>query len=214
VGVKSPRLRPCSCPPQDYRTRPAVLWGVTVALVRASHRLRSLLVIAVVVVCSIAAVTWAFDAAKKYGLIGPVQVPSQYRALVLSAAERCPAIPAEILAAQIATESGWDPLAISGAGAQGIAQFMPGVWAEVGIDANSDGKTDIWDPQDAIPTAAQFNCQNRKLVKSVSGNRLKNTLAAYNAGYGAVRRYDGIPPYPETQNYVERVLEDSKNISW
>ena len=184
------------------------------ALVRASHRLRSLLVIAVVVICSIAAVTWALDAARKDGLIGPVQVPSQYRALVLSAAERCPAIPADILAAQIAAESSWDPLAQSSAGAQGIAQFMPAVWAQAGIDANGDGKTDIWDPHDAIPSAALFNCHNRKLVKSVSGNRLKNTLAAYNAGYGAVRRYDGIPPYPETQNYVERVLEDSKSISW
>ncbi len=183
-------------------------------LVRASHRVRSLIVIVVVAFGLIAVVTWGLDSAKKYGLIGPVQVPSQYRALVLSAAERCPAIPAEILAAQIAAESSWDPLAQSGAGAQGIAQFMPRVWEQAGIDANADGKTDIWDPLDAIPSAAQFNCYNRKLVKSVSGNRLKNTLAAYNAGYGAVRRYDGIPPYPETQNYVQRVLEDSKNISW
>lgn len=183
-------------------------------LVQASHRLRSLIVIFIVVIGLIAALTWAIDSAKKYGLIGPVQVPGQYRALVLSAAERCPAIPAEVLAAQLAAESSWDPLAQSGAGAQGIAQFMPAVWEQAGIDANGDGKIDIWDPQDAIPSAAEFNCYNRKLVKTVSGNRLKNTLAAYNAGYGAVRRYDGIPPYPETQNYVQRVIEDSKNISW
>jgi soluble lytic murein transglycosylase-like protein len=185
-----------------------------VGLVRASHRLRSLIVIVIVMIGSIAAVTWAIDSAKKFGLIGPVQVPSQYRALVLRAAQLCPAIPAEILASQIAAESSWDPRAQSGAGAQGIAQFMPKVWDEVGLDANGNGKTDIWDPQDAIPSAAAFNCRNRKLVKSVSGNRLQNTLAAYNAGFGAVRRYDGIPPYPETQNYVQRVIEDSKNINW
>lgn len=168
----------------------------------------------IVVVGVIVTATFGVNTAKKYGFIGPVQVPSQYRALVLSAAERCPSISPEILAAQLSNESGWDPLAQSRAGAQGIAQFMPRVWDQVGIDANGNGKIDIWDPEDAIPSAAEFNCHNRTLVKGVSGNRLKNTLAAYNSGYGAVRRYDGIPPYPETQNYVQRILEDSKNINW
>ena len=53
---------------------------------------------------------------------------------------------------------------------------------------------------------------NRTLVKGVSGNRLANTLAAYNAGYGAVRKYDGIPPYPETEAYVKKVLANAKDI--
>ncbi len=181
---------------------------------RPKHRLRSLLVVVVVLVGVIFAGSWAWNLAKQYGLVGPVQVPSQYRALVLNAATRCPAIPPEILAAQLANESHWDAKAISSAGAQGIAQFMPEVWNQVGIDANGDGTADIWDPQDAIPTAAEFNCLNRKLVKGVSGNRLENTLAAYNAGHAAVRKYDGIPPYKETQNYVKTILEDAKNISW
>ena len=157
---------------------------------------------------------WAWNTAKHYGIVGPVQVPTEYRALVLEAAQLCPSIPPEIFAAQLAKESRWDPKATSSAGAQGIAQFMPDVWNQVGIDANGDGNANIWDPQDAIPSAAEFNCLNRRLVKEVSGNRLKNTLAAYNAGHGAVRRYDGIPPYPETQNYVKTILEDAKNISW
>lgn len=156
----------------------------------------------------------AVNTAKRYGLLGPVAVPQQYRALVLSAAERCPKIPIEIFAAQLANESGWDERAQSPAGAQGIAQFMPQVWEQVGLDANGDGRADVWDPADAIASAAEFNCRNRQLVKGVSGSRLKNTLAAYNAGFAAVRRYDGIPPYPETQDYVQRILADAKSISW
>jgi soluble lytic murein transglycosylase-like protein len=182
--------------------------------VRPKHRLRSLIVITIVVVATVLAGNWAWNTAKDYGLVGPVQVPSQYRALVLEAAHRCPAIPAEILAAQLANESHWDPKASSSAGAQGIAQFMPDVWNQVGLDANGDGNADVWDPEDAIPAAADFNCKNRVLVKGVRGNRLQNTLAAYNAGHGAVRKYNGIPPYPETENYVRAIIEDAKNISW
>ena len=172
------------------------------------------MVIGLVVAGVIFSGNWAWQTAKSYGLIGPVQVPPDYRALVLRSAQPCPAIPPEILAAQLANESHWNPKATSSAGAQGIAQFMPEVWNQVGIDANGDGAANVWDPQDAIPAAADFNCLNRKLVKNVSGNRLNNTLAAYNAGHGAVRKYDGIPPFPETQNYVKAILEDAKNISW
>lgn len=181
---------------------------------RPKHRLRSIVVIGVVVAGLIVSGNWALNTAKHYGLIGPVQVPSEYRALVMSSAQRCPAISAEIFAAQLAKESRWNPKATSSAGAQGIAQFMPEVWDQVGIDANGDGAANVWDPQDAIPSAADFNCINRKLVKNVSGNRLKNTLAAYNAGHGAVRKYDGVPPFPETQKYVKAILEDAKNIRW
>ena len=172
------------------------------------------MVIGLVVAGVIFSGNWAWQTAKSYGLIGPVQVPPDYRALVLRSAQPCPAIPPEILAAQLAHDRHWNPKATSSAGAQGIAQFMPEVWNQVGIDANGDGAANVWDPQDAIPAAADFNCLNRKLVKNVSGNRLNNTLAAYNAGHGAVRKYDGIPPFPETQNYVKAILEDAKNISW
>jgi soluble lytic murein transglycosylase-like protein len=118
----------------------------------------------------------------------------------------------EVLAAQIAAESGWDPRAKSAAGAQGIAQFMPEVWKQYGIDANKDGQADVWDPIDAIHSAAELNCLNRRLVKGASGNRLENVLAAYNAGYGSVLKYDGVPPFPETENYVAKILESAKTI--
>ena len=173
---------------------------------------RSLLVLGLVVAVAAGGLWWATGVARDKGILGPVVVPQEYRALLRDAAKSCPKIPVEILAAQIAAESSWDTQASSGAGAQGIAQVMPAVWEQYGIDANDDGERSIWDPVDAIHSAARLNCVNRTLVKGVSGNRLANTLAAYNAGYGAVRKYDGIPPYPETEAYVKKVLANAKDI--
>ena len=176
--------------------------------------LQSILVLLVVVALVGAGGWWVFGAAQQRGLIGPTPVPAHYRDLVIEAAARCPAIPLAIFAAQMEAESGWDPRAASGAGARGVAQFMPEVWAQYGIDANSDGVASIWDPTDAIHSASLLNCVNRGLVKDVAGKRLENTLAAYNAGFNAVRKYDGIPPYPETEAYVKRILSISKTIEF
>jgi soluble lytic murein transglycosylase-like protein len=189
------------------------------ASTRARPRRRSgvrALVLCVVLVGLVVAgvFTWrALSGVRDKGYLGgPIVVPEQYRTILKKAAKRCDAVPVEVLAAQIAAESGWDPAARSGAGAQGIAQFMPAVWRQYGIDANKDGQTDVWDPVDAIHSAAQLNCLNRRLVRSASGNRLTNTLAAYNAGYGSVLKYDGIPPFPETQAYVDKIVESAKTI--
>mgnify|MGYP001211805546 FL=1 len=143
---------------------------------------------------------------------GAVVVPQEYRSVIRQAAKRCDVVPVEVLAAQIAAESGWDPMARSRAGAQGIAQFMPAVWDQYGVDGDEDGSVDVWNPVDAIHSAAELNCLNRRLVRDASGNRLRNTLAAYNAGFGAVLKYDGVPPYPETENYVAKVLASAKTI--
>jgi soluble lytic murein transglycosylase-like protein len=157
---------------------------------------------------------WGLPVARKAGVIGPVVVPAEYRSVIREAAQLCPQVPVRVFAAQIAAESSWDPQAVSGAGAQGIAQFMPKVWDQYGIDANSDGVSSVWDPTDAIHSASLLNCVNRGLVKDVAGNRLENTLAAYNAGFNAVRKYDGIPPFPETEAYVKRILNISKTIEF
>ena len=178
---------------------------------------RSILVLAVVlalVVSIVAVAWWGVGMARQRGVIGPMVVPQEYRALIREAAQRCPRVPANVFAAQIAAESSWDPRAESPVGARGIAQFMPKVWRQYGIDANGDGKRSVWDPEDAIHSAAELNCVNRELVKGVSGSRLENILAAYNAGFAAVRKYDGIPPFPETENYVRRILEMSKTIEY
>ena len=150
------------------------------------------------------------------GLPGRLQarneVPAEYRALVRQAATRCPQVPLRVFAAQLAQESSWDPRAESPAGAQGIAQFTPQTWADYGIDGDGDGRKDVWNPADAIPAAARLNCRNRSYVAAVAGDRVSLTLAAYNAGATAVIRHGGIPPFPETRAYVDRILERSKDI--
>ena len=142
----------------------------------------------------------------------PIVVPDELRPVLLEASRRCDAVPVEILAAQIAAESHWDADAVSTAGARGMAQFMPEVWEQYGIDADKDGTADVWNPVDAIHSAAALNCVNRRLVREVPGNRLHNTLAAYNAGFGNVRKYEGVPPFPETEAYIERIMRYAETI--
>ncbi len=139
------------------------------------------------------------------------RVPEEYRTLIVSAAATCDGLPAPVLAAQLAQESGWDPRAVSPAGAQGIAQFMPTTWKAHGIDGNGDGRADVWDPADAIPSAARLNCLLLDEVGSVPGDRLTLMLAAYNAGPTSVRRAGGVPDFPETRGYVTAVLERSRS---
>ncbi|MCM2420727.1 bifunctional lytic transglycosylase/C40 family peptidase [Streptomyces sp. RKAG293] len=138
-------------------------------------------------------------------------VPAMYQSIVQKWGNLCPEINPALLAAQLYQESGWDPQAQSAAAAQGIAQFIPGTWASHGVDGNGDGKRDVWDPEDAIPSAASYDCELAKYVKDVPGDHSDNMLAAYNAGAYAVIHAGGIPPYRETQNYVKtiRTLEKS-----
>lgn len=135
-----------------------------------------------------------------------IEVPDEYREVIIEASQRCRAVPPEVLAAQLASESGWDPEAVSPVGAQGIAQFMPGTWEQYGIDADGDGSATVWNPIDAIHSAAALNCVNLRLVQDVPGDPLLNTLAAYNAGFNNVLRYEGVPPFPETKDYIDRIL--------
>jgi cell wall-associated NlpC family hydrolase len=132
-------------------------------------------------------------------------VPAEYRNLIEEAGNTCPEVSPNLLAALLTQESGFNPKAKSPAGAQGIAQFMPSTWENHGIDGNGDGKRDIWDPEDAIPSSAKYLCTIADDVKGVPGNKQNNMLAAYNAGSGAVREYGGVPPYKETQNYVRSI---------
>ncbi|MGV9312825.1 C40 family peptidase [Streptomyces sp. NPDC003691] len=138
-------------------------------------------------------------------------VPARYQGLVQKWGNLCPAINPALLAAQLYQESGWNPRAQSHAAAQGIAQFIPGTWAAHGVDGDGDGDRDVWDPADAIPSAATYDCKVAGYVKKVPGDQTNNMLAAYNAGAYAVIRYGGVPPYKETQNYVRiiRTLEKS-----
>ncbi len=92
-------------------------------------------------------------------------------------------------------ESGFNPRAVSRKGAMGLMQLMPEVAREYGVDAP-------FDPWQNLDAGVRHL---RGLLQQYDGD-LERSLAAYNAGAGAVRRYGGIPPYAETQNYVRRVL--------
>jgi soluble lytic murein transglycosylase-like protein len=91
-------------------------------------------------------------------------------------------------------ESGFNPRAVSRAGAQGLTQLMPNT-------AQSLGVVNPFDPIDNLRGGAKYLSQ---MIKQFGDVRL--ALAAYNAGPGRVARYGGIPPFAETQGYVENVL--------
>lgn len=140
-------------------------------------------------------------------------VPAAYQPLVQKWGNLCPAINPALLAAQLYQESGWNPKAQSPAEAQGIAQFIPGTWAAHGLDGDKDGDKDVWDPNDAIPSAASYDCKLAGYVKDAPGNPTHNMLAAYNAGAYAVIKYGGVPPYRETQNYVKTITTLEKSFA-
>jgi murein DD-endopeptidase MepM/ murein hydrolase activator NlpD len=142
------------------------------------------------------------------GVLRPGAVPAAYETLVQQAGLTCPGITAPLLAAQLEAESGWDPDAVSPAGAQGLAQFMPGTWIGEGVDGDADGIRDPFDPADAIASQASFMCKLLAAVQadqSLAGDPIELALASYNAGLGAVQRYNGVPPYAETRGYIARI---------
>ncbi|MGW6685838.1 C40 family peptidase [Streptomyces sp. NPDC054961] len=139
-------------------------------------------------------------------------VPGKYQALVQKWGNLCPTLTPALLAAQLYSESGWDPGIVSPADARGIAQFIPGTWATHGIDGDGDGDRDIWDPNDAIPSAASYDCELARYVNKVPGDAVKNMLAAYNAGPGAVIQHQGVPPFRETQGYVKTITTLAKSF--
>jgi cell wall-associated NlpC family hydrolase len=132
-------------------------------------------------------------------------VPAEYKKLIEDAGNTCSAVSPNLLAALLKQESNFGPKRTSPAGAQGIAQFMPSTWETSGIDGNGDGKRDVWDPEDAIPSSAKYLCAVAEEVKNVPGDKQSNMLAAYNAGSYAVREAGGVPPFKETQNYVRSI---------
>jgi soluble lytic murein transglycosylase-like protein len=107
-----------------------------------------------------------------------------------------------LLQSVIQQESGFDPNATSAAGAQGLMQLMPSTSASLGV-------TDPYDPAQSIDAGARYL---RGDLDRYGGNT-ELALAAYNAGGGAVSRYGGVPPYPETQNYVQQVMGRYQQLS-
>lgn len=141
------------------------------------------------------------------GITTDAPVPGWVRGLINKHAGECPQVTASLLAAQLYTESNFNPKAKSPAGAIGIAQFMPATWAERGVDGDGDGIKDIRNPADAIAAQATYDCALAEEVKGVPGDSTDNMLAAYNAGGGVVIKFGGVPPYPETRNYVRNIRQ-------
>jgi peptidoglycan DL-endopeptidase CwlO len=115
-----------------------------------------------------------------------------YASLFASAGARYGVDPA-LLAAVAKAESGFDPNAVSSAGAKGLMQLMPSTAGSLEVDP--------LDPGQAVDGSARL----LKELLGRFGGRVDLALAGYNAGPGAVQRYGGVPPYPETRTYVQRV---------
>ena len=124
----------------------------------------------------------------------PSFVPPRYRTDLLQAATRWN-VSAALLAAQLMAESNFNPYATSPAGAQGIAQFIPSTAAAYGLH-------DPFDPDAAIDAQAHLMSDLLGLFDGAPAL----ALAAYNAGPAPVEACDCVPPYPETQAYVSRIL--------
>lgn len=121
------------------------------------------------------------------------------------------------LSAQGQQETGWAEDVISGrrnsrAGAKGVAQFMDGTWKSYAVDANGNGKASPLEPADAIMAQGRFmrDLINRAESDTIPGDPVAHALAAYNAGYGRVRQFNGVPPKSfargETFDYVNKII--------
>jgi soluble lytic murein transglycosylase-like protein len=119
---------------------------------------------------------------------------SQFAGMIEQAAEKYNVNP-KLINAVIKAESGYNPSVVSSCGAVGLMQLMPGT-------AKSLGVADSYNPAENIDGGVKFLSQ---LLNHYNGD-VEKAVAAYNAGPGAVDKYGGIPPYRETQVYVQRVL--------
>jgi hypothetical protein len=105
----------------------------------------------------------------------------------------------ELIDAVIRQESAYNPYAVSHKGAKGLMQLMPATAERFGVK-------DVFDPAENVQGGVKYL---RQLLDRYDGDR-RLALAAYNAGEGAVDRFGGVPPYAETQDYVERIVGPSE----
>jgi len=125
-------------------------------------------------------------------------VPEDLRALARGVAQEFGLDP-DLFVRQIDAESGFDPNAVSPVGARGLGQLMPETARGLGV-------SDPFDPGQNLRGSARFL---RSLLDRYGGD-YRLALAAYNAGPGNVDRYGGVPPFEETQRYVNTILGGTK----
>ena len=118
-----------------------------------------------------------------------------YAALIDEAAAKHN-LDAALIRAVMQTESAFDPRAVSPVGAMGLMQLMPALAKDMGVQ-------NPFDPRENVMAGAEYLS---RLLETHRGN-LALTLASYNAGPGNVRKYNGIPPFEETRNYVRKITD-------
>lgn len=152
--------------------------------------------------------------------LAPIGAVAVFAPWLKKAGEVCDGITAPVLAALYSVENGfrYGPTApVSPAGARGPGQFMPGTWDAYGKDADGDGKADVLGIADPVMASGNLLCDSWSQIEKwkqdgrVEGDTLALTLAAYNAGLGAVLRSGGMPSgLPDYENqtkpYVAKIL--------
>jgi hypothetical protein len=131
---------------------------------------------------------------------GPASLPRAERDMIVREARRQGVDPALALAV-VLRESGGNPQAVSPAGAMGLMQLMPGTARDLGV-------ADPFDPQQNVDGGLRYLRDRLREFGSVP-----LALAAYNAGSGAVYQWGGIPPFPETRQYVKTVMQSEQAIA-
>lgn len=116
--------------------------------------------------------------------------------LIIKAAASTHGVDEHLIRAVIQAESRYNPNAHSPAGAMGLMQLIPGTAARMGVK-------NAYDPTENIHGGTLY----LKKLLAMFDNDLTKTIAAYNAGEGAVMKYGGVPPYKETMNYVPQVMK-------
>lgn len=124
-----------------------------------------------------------------------LDVPSSSLGVLIDRYARLRGLSPKLVQAVIQVESGYNSRALSNKGAMGLMQLMPGTARELKV-------TDAYDPEDNIRGGTLYL---RQMLQRFSGD-LTLALAAYNAGPTAVSRYEGVPPYRETERYIEKVM--------
>ncbi|MEV6683949.1 NlpC/P60 family protein [Streptomyces sp. NPDC051130] len=149
-------------------------------------------------------------------------MPPEFEPWILKAVAECdehPELTPSLMAAQLQQESGFSTsrTTVSHASARGPAQFVDGIWATYRNDADGNGRADPFDVGDAVIAQGRYMCSLLGDAKTsgIRGDVRRLALAGYNAGWGAVLRFHGVPPQSwadgQTYWYVENIMKMMKD---